>query len=83
MWHEIGHWTSSQHGGSQQQRKDDPADNLCAACLSFAHLAATATTDQPPLALADAGHVQAPAAAPVSLPAAAPVARSRGPPVRL
>jgi hypothetical protein len=85
-WHEIGHWNSSQNSDparQQQQRKDDPADKLCATCLSFAQLAATAYPDIPVLALADAQHVQAPATAVASLTATPPTARSRGPPTRL
>lgn len=79
-WHEIGHWNQQQ----QQQRKDDPADKLCAVCLSFAHMAVTATpTLPPPLMLADAAHVKAAAAEVAFLAAPAPQARSRGPPTRL
>ena len=81
-WHEIGHWNQQQQ--QQQQRKDDPVDKLCAVCLSFAHIAATATpTLPPPLMLADASHVKAAAAEVAFLAAPAPQARSRGPPTRL
>ena len=78
-WHEIGHWSQSSEQ-QQQQRKSDPTDRLCASCLAFAHLAATARSDPLPLMLAEASHVQAPVALPASLSATAPAARSRGPP---
>nr|WP_077036039.1 DUF2946 family protein [Pelomonas sp. KK5] len=79
-WHEIGHLSSKQ-GSSQQERKDDPADKLCAVCLSFAHLAATTAPELPKLLLADAAHVQTSAHTFASLNAEALAPRSRGPPV--
>ena len=81
-WHEIGHWSRGDTP-SQQQRKDDPGDRLCASCLAFAHIAATARSDPPKLVLAEAQHVLSQADAVASLTAIAPVARSRGPPVLL
>lgn len=97
VWHGIGHLTEGRgtapagatlaHAQDDGRAHADPdtlsADQLCELCLAFDDLAASARSEPLALALAEADHVQAPAAEHASRSLPAPLPRSRGPPTLL
>lgn len=99
VWHGIGHLAGPRgapasqtvasaqgahdHGQSAVDTDELTSEQLCELCLAFDDLAASARSEPPVLALADAAHVQASAAELSSRSQPAPLPRSRGPPLVL
>ena len=95
VWHGFGHLADARghapsgtpfgHGDGRAHADPDErsADQLCEICLAFDDLAASARSEPPVLALAEAVHVQPPGAETASRPEPAPLPRSRGPPALL
>lgn len=99
VWHGIGHLAGPRgvpasqtvasaqgahdHGQSAVDTDELTTEQLCELCLAFDDLAASARSEPPVLALAEAVHVQVPGVETASRPEPAPLARSRGPPALL
>ncbi|MBO9689144.1 DUF2946 family protein [Roseateles chitosanitabidus] len=83
-----GQTVATAHGAPDDGKTYADADDLsteqlCELCLAFDDLAASARSEAPVLALADAGHVQTSAVELASRSQPAPQPRSRGPPTLL